>query len=419
MLRFYGDGRHSNTPNLVYKKTMSEFIGLPKDSRLYIIDDKGVVFRLICQRLYSLNTFATFLWCCFEENESLEQAEIRAKETFDADISVIKAWIAEAIENWFLIGLLGESIPSESKDDLAWVTNLTDVAHAPCFDEREWQKIQHYRLSGCDIAVYLQNSEHAEPINSVIGHLLVEDNAVEFCDSEIHVCLCNNQFVIYRNRQAVAQFDNPKSIPPSVKSIALQEAIDHYDYQFSFHSGVISNGESLVLLSGMAGAGKSTLTAGLMRSGLTYYSDEVALLSSENQEIRPFPIALCSKSSAWPVLSPLFPLLDELPVFDRLDGKFVRYMRPDVEPSDRSYNQALPVKALVFPRYNPDTSSQLILIDRVTALHHLMDECLSIKTALSFDIVGRLIDWINSVECYELPNNNLEESVALVSDLMC
>ena len=80
---------------------MPDSIVLPKDSRLYIVDDKGVVFREANQRLYGLNTFATFMWCCLEEDPRLLQTEIKAKEVFDVDETAIKDWIAAAIEARF------------------------------------------------------------------------------------------------------------------------------------------------------------------------------------------------------------------------------------------------------------------------------------------------------------------------------
>ena len=62
-------------------------------------------------------------------------------------------------------------------------------------------------------------------------------------------------------------------VHPTVKSVMLQEAIDHFDYLFYFHAGVLSTGTALLVLPGAQGAGKSTLTAGLVAAGMSYYSD--------------------------------------------------------------------------------------------------------------------------------------------------
>jgi len=390
---------------------------LPDDAQLFIVDDKGVVFRQGNQQLYSLNSFATFIWCCLEEEACLERAAGRARETFGISDDVAQQWVDDAVEGWGAIGLIGDCVASAPVDPLS-VTRLTCVDQAPAFSERDWQCRLSYRLLDCRVDVMLQNAAWAEPVEAILGHLAVPGDAAAPGSGNIHVCLHDGWVVVYRNRLPVARFENVGSIAPTVKSITLQEAVDNFDYAFSFHSGVLSNGDGLVMLSGAAGAGKSTLTAGLVNGGLCYYSDEVALVQVKDYCVRPFPIALCSKEPAWPVLQPLFPTLADMPAFERLDKKQVRYFPPPVLPQDPDYDRALPIKVIVFPRYDNNANTELLPIDRVAALHHLMEECLSIKHPLDIAAVGEMVEWIRGVECYELPNNNLQQAVDLVLGVM-
>ncbi len=256
------------------------------------------------------------------------------------------------------------------------------------------------------------------PVTAVIGHLETDAPATDVRVGEIQVAVDGNEITIYRNGDPVACFSDDSAVAPTVKSILLQEAIDNHDYLFYFHSGVLSNGNSLVMLPGEAGAGKSTLTAGLANAGMTYYTDEVALLSTASHSLRPFPIALCSKSTAWPVVSTLFPNFDQLPDFIRLDGKRVRYTPPEVDLFDPDYDRPLPVRYLIFPKYDANTPTQLTQVDRVSALQRLMVECLAIKRPLVKEDIQWLVEWIREIDCYELPNNSLDDAVNSVVHLM-
>ncbi|MES9900166.1 MAG: PqqD family peptide modification chaperone [Sedimenticola sp.] len=401
---------------------MSEAIELPQTCHLFFIDGQGLLFRESTQQLFGLNTLATFFWCCLEENPSTDEVVKRVTETFSLTVEKARSLLNKSIEDWRSIGVLDGGDPPAS-DVMPEPTYLTTQDGVPPFVERNWSQVRHYYLLDHRVSVAMESDAFDAPITAVIGHLELSESAEPISPSgdalgEIHIATDGDAITIYRNRVAVAHFSDASAIAPTVKSTLLQEAIDNHDYLFYFHSGVLSNGQELVMLPGEAGAGKSTLTAGLANAGMTYYTDEVALLSTESHSLRPFPIALCSKSTAWPVASTLFPGFDQLPSFIRLDGKCVRYTPPQVDPFDPDYDRPLPVRHLVFPKYSPDTSTRLTPVDRVSALQRLMVECLAIKRPLVKDDVEWLVEWIKGIECYELPNNSLDEAVKSVVDLV-
>ncbi|MEJ1298500.1 MAG: hypothetical protein RNU03_09475 [Candidatus Sedimenticola sp. (ex Thyasira tokunagai)] len=401
---------------------MSESIDLPESYHLFFIDSQGLLFREPSQQLFGLNTLATFFWCCLEENPSTDEVVKRVTETFSLPADKARVLLNRSIDDWRSIGVLdgGDPPPPATTPES---TFLTMVDAVPPFVERNWSQVRHYCLLDHSVSISMESDGFDVPITAVIGHLEMDTSTDTISQAghstgEIHITVDGDDIIIYRNRAPVAHFSDASALAPTVKSILLQEAIDNHDYLFYFHSGVLSNGQELVMLPGEAGAGKSTLTAGLANAGMTYYTDEVALLSTESHSLRPFPIALCSKSTAWPVASALFPGFDQLPSFIRLDGKCVRYTPPEVDPFDPAYDRPLPVRHLVFPKYSPDTPTQLTPVDRVSALQRLMVECLSIKRPLIREDIEWLVEWIKEVECYELPNNSLDEAVKSVAALV-
>jgi Coenzyme PQQ synthesis protein D (PqqD) len=398
---------------------------LPGDSRLFFIDAEGLVFREASQRLYGLNTFSTFLWSCLETNPSIPDAIHAAVEQLGLDEKTAANYAHLALEQWRKLGLIGDQ--PEAPRPVNEVQKYTDVTGIAPLDMHTSNFRLNLCLLECPVSLYFDEPDPLPAVRAVIGHLEVADttgldNSVKSgtpgIDATIHVCRHRDHYTVYRNKQPVAHFDDASAIAPTVKSILLQEAIDHCDYLFYFHAGVLSNGDALVLLPGAQGAGKSTLTTGLMQAGLEYFSDEVALLNQGSKGIRPFPIALCSKKAAWGTLESLFEGFDKLPVHLRLDGKTVRYMPPPVNPHDPDYDRPLPVRHIVFPSYSPDATTELKPLGRVAALERLMEECLAIKRTLTQEAVAWLAEWIEGIDCYELPNSSLQEAVAAVKHLV-
>lgn len=394
-------------------------VRLPADSHLSIIDEQGLVFIESTQKLFGLNTFATFLWCCLEEGLDVPDAVKNAQQTFSIPLEQAQSYIDKALQDWRQIGLLNPHISSIKSDAGSEIERLTGVGPMPPLPQVCWQAHNTLRLLDSKIELFMEDAKFEAMIRPIVGHLYCQPGPDgELTQGTIHVCLLKGNIGIYRDGRPVAYFADKSALGPSVKSIMLQMAIDHSSSQFYFHAGVLSNGEQLVMLPGAAGSGKSTLTAGLMHAGLCYYSDEVALFSPDNPAIRPFPIALCSKSTAWPTLEALFSDFSTLPDYVRLDNKRVRYQPPKVNLSDPQYDRALTVRSLVFPRYSPDVSTQLIPISRVDALQRLMEECLAVRKPLTISDVEGLAQWIGSVDCYELPNSSLHSSVGSIMGLM-
>ena len=164
---------------------------------------------------------------------------------------------------------------------------------------------------------------------------------------------------------------------------------------------------------GASGSGKSTLTLGLVLAGFDYFSDEIALLDEATLDIRPFPLGLGIKPGAVPVLARLCPEVAGLDVHRREDGRQVRYLVP---PAQRrvSPDDARPARWLIFPRYEPDVRTELRPIAPSDALRRLLHECTSLPLLFDETRVERLIRWMRTMACFELPMSSLDEAVECV-----
>ena len=160
------------------------------------------------------------------------------------------------------------------------------------------------------------------------------------------------------------------------------------------------------------------MTAALASRGLTYYSDETALLEESSFRVLPVPLPLGVKSSGWEILQPYFPDLVNLPIHDRSDGRRVRYLPPSAIPERTESHQGAKVKWIVFPTFEPESPGSLRPIKRSAALRRLFEDSLGIPIELDLRKVAELVNWMKSVECYALSSPNLEKSLELISDLV-
>ena len=142
----------------------------------------------------------------------------------------------------------------------------------------------------------------------------------------------------------------------------------------------------------------------------------MALLDRATCKVRPFPLSLCVKQHGIAVFSSLFPDVAQLPVYEREDGEWVRYLTPP--GTARAADRALPARHVVFPRYRPDCTTELYPISRIEALRRLLDQSTSIPKPLTLQDATAIVDWLRGVQSYELPFSDLGQAVAQIVRLL-
>lgn len=204
-------------------------------------------------------------------------------------------------------------------------------------------------------------------------------------------------------------------VVPMIKQLLRERCINRHDFLIKIHAGVVSLGDACAIFPATAGSGKTTLTAGMIHAGATYFSDEVALLEHGTLHVRPVPLALTVKDGSVEPLVSRFPTLPTLAAHEREDHQQVRYLPPPA--ASLGADRPLPVRWIVFPRYVPGGGTALLTLDRPTGLRRLLDEALVLPELLDRQKVEALVGWMRGVECYELPNASLDEAVRLVRGL--
>ena len=125
-------------------------------------------------------------------------------------------------------------------------------------------------------------------------------------------------------------------------------AVDGYRDGLALHAACVNTERGAILLPGVSGAGKSTVTAWLLAHGCSYLTDELVFVSPDTHEVRgwsrPLHIKTASRRlvEAWAPQKPLH----EVPYHD---GTFVapdNFAHPVVLCAEPRY--------LLFPHFAPD-----------------------------------------------------------------
>lgn len=193
--------------------------------------------------------------------------------------------------------------------------------------------------------------------------------------------------------------------------------LDFFRKLFFVHGGALKYKKKGIILAGHSGSGKSTLTYALAKNGFTYLTDESILIDAENFKIMPYPV------------SPSFEK-DSVHLFKEVNLSF----KEDKKLHNESVKSFLDIKkigiitssssitprVIIFPRYTPNKRPHFKPLPKYRALDFLKKNIFSfqepkkIKTSKS-KIAQSLIE---KCACYELSSNKLDETVALVKQLL-
>jgi uncharacterized protein (UPF0276 family) len=273
---------------------------------------------------------------------------------------------------------------------------------------------QRYRLVSITFGVRCRSEAVAARVHEALGHLhspasppqiLIDIRSTE-----------SGGWTVFGDGRSYRHCRSIDQLVPIVLEIMRGAAIHPHRSLFSVHAGVVSMGTGCVLLPAGAGSGKTTLTAGLMHAGATYFSDEIAILDDATLAATAVPLPLSVKDGSVAALRRLFPEVETLTPHLREDYQRVRYLPPPA--AALALDRSEPVRWLVFPRYDPLAPTALQPMSRPAGLKNLLNESLVLPERLDRTAVAALVRWMRTVDCFELSISSLESAVHLVRALL-
>jgi hypothetical protein len=183
-----------------------------------------------------------------------------------------------------------------------------------------------------------------------------------------------------------------------------------------FHSGGLEASGVGILVPATSGSGKSTLTAGLVRAGLGYLSDELVALELAPAagvgpgRLLPYPKPITVKPGSFGVLADMAP--------DTLKGECDgEWQVPVGSGSGRRVGVPCEPGYVVVPRYDPSAETALIRLSETEAFFTLALHAVNLLPhgPAGSEALGRLAAHCG---CYALPYSDLDGACELVLGLV-
>jgi hypothetical protein len=178
------------------------------------------------------------------------------------------------------------------------------------------------------------------------------------------------------------------------------------------HSAVIERGGDGLLLSGTAGAGKSTLTTALVFRGWRLLSDEVAMIPPGRRALLPLPRPIGLKNASIEIVRRECASAVLGPSTEDTRKGTVAHVKPPTESVARADEPARP-RWIVFPRFEAGVTAEVRPVSRADALLRLGDQAFnySMLGAVGFDALATVVE---DCTCFDVRFGNLGDALACV-----
>jgi hypothetical protein len=203
----------------------------------------------------------------------------------------------------------------------------------------------------------------------------------------------------------------PERLVPSLVQHVNRRAVEDCDL-LTLHAGGVESGGMGLVFPGIMEAGKTTLVAGLVRSGFGYLTDEAVAIDRESLLIQPYPKPLSLDPGSWP----LFPELEPQADLATDEYKASEWQVPIGAIRPGALGRSCPVGVVVFPRYEPGADAALEPLGRAEALVELAQNTFKFPDR-SRDTLDLLAEVVRPAACYRLTTGELDRAVEAVSSL--
>jgi hypothetical protein len=371
----------------------------------------GLLFNGQAQTIFQLDHAAAFLWCSLAED--CAAADLARDYAHRADIGLDEAMahLTALIDRWRGMGLLADSAIA---DDTAFGgRSRADGVRIPLSVSPRRPVSIACRVLNADIAVRFVEPALARLCAPLLDGLagppprawnaLIDVRRVERGGAAL-LCPGRPPF----------NMPNLRELAPAVLATVVRVALQHSADYPAVHAAMVSMPDGAVVLPAPSGRGKSTLAAGLWSAGFETMCDETIVLNRETMAASPVIPYICLKSGSWPAIADRLPGLWQHPAYRRPDGMHVRYIRTG---GGRTPRHALPVRALVFPGYDPTRPTEWHPLTTAQALDRLLPCVDPIGHGFDAADIDRLIAWVDGVDRYALSHASVEDGIAAVREI--
>jgi HprK-related kinase A len=190
----------------------------------------------------------------------------------------------------------------------------------------------------------------------------------------------------------------------------------HQNEYLKLHAAVVAKNQVGVIMPGVPGAGKSTLSAALGLSGWRVLSDEHALISPGSTDLTHLCRPISLKNESIQAIKDFSSHAIFGPLNENTHKGVVAHIKADLV-SDSHNSSPVPAKIMVFPKFSKEETQQILPRRRTTsfmlASYHSFNY--SLLGVQGFESMGKLVD---EVQCFDLTYRDLDWAVYAMEELV-
>ncbi len=197
-------------------------------------------------------------------------------------------------------------------------------------------------------------------------------------------------------------------LAPIVHGVFIVRFYEANFTSLAFHCAAMCSEAGTILMPGASGSGKSTLAAALAASGFPYVTDELVLVDLEQGSMLGAPLAIGLKEGSWELSDGYYPHIGQLESFLRQDGQRIKYITPASVCEGYTFDN---ISCIVFPKLIDEHSLSLHPVSTLETFARLTEAGYDTRRKLCIQDVGIILDWIGSIQVYELRYRDLGSAV--------
>ena len=378
------------------------------------LEDEIILVREGCHQLFLLNDTAGKIWRGLHKNQSIDEICINLAKEYGMPLPVIQQDVEKIIVDWETSGLTGP-LPVQttaSSCDLADYGAVKTLPTSPVMPVH-WFYESTYRLNDYLFHVCYENAAIKNAVHPLIAHL--QDNELPEYHGSFELRVNENKFDLSVDGHTGFSYDSLDMLAMMMNKQIVSAACKAGNNLIVMHAAAVAQDGHCIVMPGMGGCGKSTLTAALLQAGMTYLSDDIVPIDRHTQQAIPLPISLnlMVGSLEIPGLLSDTKLLHEY----RYEQRRVWYYQPPAY-KDKTPQGSYPVKYLVFPGYESGASTTLQALTPGQALQYLARSQSVLGKQKDTHCLTDLLDWLTAVPAFELRYESLMEACETVQTLL-
>ncbi|MEW6989922.1 hypothetical protein AADZ91_04445 [Colwelliaceae bacterium 6441] len=376
---------------------------------LYTELDQGMVFHTIKQSLYQLPPLSISLLLAIDEGLN-KQAVI---DKISALSQLAKAKLLAPYDK--VAALFSTQIEPAAYIDGKYPEFFTAISSCLVAEKSQFNT---YQIAQTTFLIETNHKELCEEISKLLAPCKQTKAEVDFQITIEEASENPNLFTIVNNGLKIENNLPLDHVLPHLIDRLQILSFQKTNYQYCFHGAAIKTEFGNLLLPGSSGAGKSTLSAILANDNSALFSDEMIVLDDHFQ-LTTINLPIAIKSGSWPYLMDIYPELKSQTVWQREDGRKLKYIWP-LNFAQEEQTTAVNKTLLINPCYKKSADKheahqvELSIIDTITLMtkggYQVAHQLTDVK-------VERLINFLAKVSCYKITYQSSEQALITLKQL--